>query len=532
MTTRLRIVLLGVPVGAVVLFAVVVLASREPRYQGKTLTEWVQQYAAGTDSHNDAQADAAAEAIRHIGPKAVRIFLDDIQAQDPPWKTQMAIWAADQFSLRLEPTLAVYRVDWALRGFSALGRSAQSATAQLGQLVITGDPQVARNAISALFVVGDERAVPYLVAALTNVDVEVRRGAISVLGSMRYEARAAVPALTNTLAEGDSLLRAMAARALGDIAVDAEVVVPALDAAVRDSDLRIRFSAARSLGAFGEVAKDSLPAMRAHYETLPENRRRFGALPLVRVQCEMRDGAIIRGPKDQKRIALVFTAHEFAEGAETILSELEKHSAKASFFLTGAFVDNPKFKPLIQRIAEAKHYVGPHSDRHVLYCDWTRPDKTLISQLEFQRDLEANVRKLSGNDNPEQIPARYFLPPFEHYNRQVADWTRYAGWELINFTPGTRSAADYTGETDKNFVSSQAIFDSILKREQEDPHGLNGFILLLHLGAGPRRADKFHTRFGELLDCLSARGYEFVRVDELLGNPSTPYNRYGPPVRR
>ncbi len=48
------------------------------------------------------------------------------------------------------------------------------------------------------------------------------------------------------------------------------------------------------------------------------------------------------------------------------------------------------------------------------------------------------------------------------------------------------------------------------------PHGLNGFLLLLHIGAGPKRTDKFHTRFGELLDDLAGKGYQFVRVDELL----------------
>ena len=110
----------------------------------------------------------------------------------------------------------------------------------------------------------------------------------------------------------------------------------------------------------------------------------------------------------------------------------------------------------------------------------------------------------------------YFLPPYEHFNRQIVDWTKVRGLTLVNFTPGTRSNADYTGEADTNFVSSQAIFDSILKREREDPHGLNGFILLFHLGSGPRRQDKFHARFGELLDVLAAKGYQFVRVDELL----------------
>jgi peptidoglycan/xylan/chitin deacetylase (PgdA/CDA1 family) len=87
---------------------------------------------------------------------------------------------------------------------------------------------------------------------------------------------------------------------------------------------------------------------------------------------------------------------------------------------------------------------------------------------------------------------------------------------LVNFTPGTKSNADYTGEAERNFVPSQQIYESILAREHEDPAGLNGYLLLLHIGAGPGRADKMHDRLGSLLDALSARSYRFVRVDELL----------------
>ena len=101
-------------------------------------------------------------------------------------------------------------------------------------------------------------------------------------------------------------------------------------------------------------------------------------------------------------------------------------------------------------------------------------------------------------------------------NGKIVDWANELGCVVVNYTPGTRANADYTGEADQNFVSSQAIFDSIMKREQADPHGLNGFILLLHLGSGPGRGDKFHLRFGELLERLSVQGYKFVRVDELL----------------
>jgi len=233
--------------------------------------------------------------------------------------------------------------------------------------------------------------------------------------------------------------------------------------------------------------------------------------------CLLVDGGIIRGPVGEKRIALVFTGHSFAEGGEIILNALARHDAQASFFLTGDFLTNRQFAPLVRRMVAAGNYVGPHSDKHLLYCDQDRPEKTLVTRAEFRADLAANLEKLAAC-GVNRAEARYFLPPFEQVNGDIARWSAERGLTLVNFTPGTRANADYTGETDTNFVSSQAIFDSIVNREREDPHGLNGFILLLHLGSGPGRTDKFANRFGDLLDFLAGRGYAFVRVDELLEN--------------
>lgn len=231
--------------------------------------------------------------------------------------------------------------------------------------------------------------------------------------------------------------------------------------------------------------------------------------------CETREGAIIRGPKNERKIAVAFTGHSFAEGAEPILNELARHKGKGSFFLTGEFLTNANFTPVIERVVKEGHYLGPHSDTHVLYCPWEGPKRTLVTHKEFQEDLNANLGKIQRfGVKPGQI--KYFLPPYEHYNQEIADWSREMGLTLVNYTPGTRSNADYTGEADKNFVPSQIIYDSIVNKEQKDPYGLNGFILLLHIGAGPGRADKFPARFGDLLDYLAGKGYQFVRVDELL----------------
>jgi peptidoglycan/xylan/chitin deacetylase (PgdA/CDA1 family) len=235
--------------------------------------------------------------------------------------------------------------------------------------------------------------------------------------------------------------------------------------------------------------------------------------PPVTAGCEVTEGAIVRGPKEGRRLALVFTGHEFAEGGQTILNELAKHRAKAAFFLTGDFLANLEFKPLIRRMVDEGHFLGPHSDKHLLYCTWDKSKQTLVSREAFTADLRDNLKKLARFG---VNPPRYFLPPYEHYNHDIAAWTAQLGLRLINFTPGTRSNADYTEDAAPNFVSSRVIFESIIRHERQDSHGLNGFLLLLHLGAGPRRTDKFHTLFGELLDDLAAKGYQFVSVDELL----------------
>jgi peptidoglycan/xylan/chitin deacetylase (PgdA/CDA1 family) len=232
-------------------------------------------------------------------------------------------------------------------------------------------------------------------------------------------------------------------------------------------------------------------------------------------QFEFRDGGIIRGPKDKKQIALEFTADQFSDGGEVILDELAKRGVKGSFFFTGNFFTNSENRALAIRVVKDGHYLGPHSDEHLLYCPWEGQKKTLVTKELFRSDLKNNLKKIEElGVKRKQI--KYWIPPYEHYNEEIVTWSRELGLTLINFTPGTRSTTDYTEDHAENFVSSKAIFDSIIKKEQEDLNGLNGFLLLTHFGVGPKRTDKFYNKLGALLDELQSRGYEFVRVGELL----------------
>ncbi|MEO7923256.1 MAG: glycoside hydrolase family 9 protein [Chitinophagaceae bacterium] len=226
-------------------------------------------------------------------------------------------------------------------------------------------------------------------------------------------------------------------------------------------------------------------------------------------------GAIIRGDSTKKNIALVFTGDEFGEGADLINESLEKENIKASFFFTGRFYRNPSFRKTIRRLKKRGHYLGAHSDQHLLYCDWNKRDSLLVTKKQFSFDLADNYTSMarSGIDARKAI---YFLPPYEWYNDSIAAWTKELGLQLINFTPGTRSHADYTTALDKNYQSSMDIYNSIISYEKAKPAGLNGFILLLHIGTDPARTDKFYKLLPGLLAYLKAEGYHFQRVDEFL----------------
>ncbi|CAN5307530.1 hypothetical protein BH09SUM1_BH09SUM1_28910 [soil metagenome] len=226
-------------------------------------------------------------------------------------------------------------------------------------------------------------------------------------------------------------------------------------------------------------------------------------------------GGVIRAPRNEKRIALIFTGGDFGEGNEIVLDALQAAGAKGSFFFTGTYMDKKEFRPHIERIVREGHYLAPHSHGHLLYAPWDNRDVTLVNCEEFRKDLEANLAQIAAFGVPREN-SQWWIPPFEWYNDQISMWSREMGMRLFNFSPGTLSNADYTEDDDKKFRSSETIYKSILNCDDLKPNGLSGFLLLSHVGSSPKRTDKFYLRLGTLLKDLKLRGYSFSRVDELL----------------
>ncbi len=158
----------------------------------------------------------------------------------------------------------------------------------------------------------------------------------------------------------------------------------------------------------------------------------------------------------------MFTGDEFADGGHVIADVLKERTIKASFFLTGNFYKNRSFRAVIEKLKADGHYMGAHSDKHLLYADWTNRDSLLVTERQFKNDLLKNYEHMQ-QFGIEKGDAVFFLPPYEWYNKSIASWTRDLGLVLVNFSPGTSSAADYTYPGTKNYKTSEKIYNSILQ---------------------------------------------------------------------
>jgi len=221
------------------------------------------------------------------------------------------------------------------------------------------------------------------------------------------------------------------------------------------------------------------------------------------------DGGIIRTDPSVKHMDFVFTAADKADGAERIISTLRKYNIKGGFFFTGEFFE--MYPDVVRRLVAEGHYVGSHSYGHLLYAPWGNRDSLLVTKQEFEEDIFKSykvLREFGITDAP------YFIPPYEHYNATISSWARQLGLQVINYTPGTLTNGDYTTPEMKRYFSSKEILSRIWEYERTDPNGLNGHIMLIHLGTDPARTDKFYDKLPGLIRELRRKGYSFTPLKD------------------
>ncbi|MBP7346104.1 MAG: glycoside hydrolase family 9 protein [Sediminibacterium sp.] len=261
----------------------------------------------------------------------------------------------------------------------------------------------------------------------------------------------------------------------------------------------------------------SLIYLLAAQQNSAKNTAKYNANKNLSVSIPIKQmGAIIKSVNPtEPSVSLIFTGDEYGEGLPIIQEILAKEKVKAGFFFTGRFYANKKFTKTIKTLEKEQHYLGAHSNDHLLYNDWTNRNKLLVSYDSFSTDLDKNFAAMENlGINTQQ--RKLFIPPFEWWNDSVASWCNWKGLELFSFTPGTYTNADYTWPEMGSSYKTNAILMNQLKTLASTPGKLNGNILLLHVGTDPRRKEKLYNELPAIIQLLRKNGYRIKRIDELI----------------
>jgi HEAT repeat protein len=208
MRSPARILLAMAGLVAVVAFALIVSREREPVYQGRSLTDWLDQIAPPTK-----ESPQAAEAVRQMGTNALPFLLSRLRAQDSPVKRFVLNLSNKQSLFPLHFRDTEVERERAFEAFRALGATAKPAVPSLKPLLKDGSRHI-RSLVTFIFGgmgPAAAEAVPELIAALDVPDVPARVRAMIALTQIHEKPELTIPAFIARLGDPDLGVREMAA---------------------------------------------------------------------------------------------------------------------------------------------------------------------------------------------------------------------------------------------------------------------------------------------------------------------------------
>ncbi len=195
-------------------------------------------------------------------------------------------------------------------------------------------------------------------------------------------------------------------------------------------------------------------------------------------------------------ISISFDAAWGNEDTKKLLAILKKHQVKATFFMTGGWIE--KYPEDVKAIAADGHDLGNHSENH-----------KHMSQLSAEQCKEEimkpheKVKKLTGKD------MILFRPPYGDYNDNLIRVCRDIHYYPIQWDVDSLDWKDYDAST-------------IIRRVTEHKHLGNGSIILCHNG-GKHTAEALDS----LLSTLKQKGFTLVPISQLIMKENYTINTEG-----
>lgn len=225
--------------------ALVVLRPREPRYNGRPLTSWLQQY---TEASTPDEWDEAQNAICSIGTeRSLPILLNLVTAKDSAFEK----WVSN-----VTKKTGLGRFAWrdaaqcqylGESGFAALGTNAAPAVDVLAKLL--NNKETASAAVGCLEKIG-KPAEGALCQGLTNQDWRLRQLSVTALVGVT-DSHTYVSRVKDCLNDSNLTVRIVALHAIGARHDAPDLAIPILKQTLNSTNDMVSLWSAEAIGEFG-----------------------------------------------------------------------------------------------------------------------------------------------------------------------------------------------------------------------------------------------------------------------------------------
>jgi peptidoglycan/xylan/chitin deacetylase (PgdA/CDA1 family) len=230
------------------------------------------------------------------------------------------------------------------------------------------------------------------------------------------------------------------------------------------------------------------------------------------------------GTAQKKLVAITFDGSDQANAAADILDTLKLRNVKVTMFLSGQFMQ--KKQDVVRRILNDGHEIGNHTFSHPhltsFVQDHTQSTLPLVTEAFLAYELAKTDSLFSATFGGVPL-SPLWRSPYGDHNRTICVWGQRAGFLHIGWGQGRTwrrnlDSNDWTpNEETAGYHTPQEVYDKIIDLANEPPSGINGGIILMHLGTVRQQKEKqVHLILGKLIDTLRSLGYSIVTVSELL----------------
>lgn len=230
------------------------------------------------------------------------------------------------------------------------------------------------------------------------------------------------------------------------------------------------------------------------------------------------------GSAAKKMVAITFDGGSYANAVDNILDTLRSRGVHTTMFLTGEFIR--KHPAAVVALAQNGHELGNHTDTHLHLTSYAQDNtQTTLPGVTRER-IAAELNR--ADQRLFELAGVHFSPlwraPYGEFNRTICRYAQEAGYLHIGWTQGNswRTNLDSNdwipeGEAQSGFKSPDQVLEKIMTAARREGEGINGGIILMHLGTERKDpANQVHRILGRLIDELRGAGYEVVTVGRLL----------------